>query len=501
MEQPNDSLKVLAKGAIIILTLSVLTKILNYVYKIIVARSLGPEGYGVIILTSGIIGFCASLAVFNLSSGVERYLSYYREKEGRIKSVTIFSIRFVMITGVLMYILILLFYKYVSLEIFKNPLLLKTLPIFALAIPFYVLLEIVLAAFRGFETQVFYGIFGEFGKSFIKLVITSVFLLLGLGITGISWAYPLTFFVLFSFGFLVLTNKVFNIFNKKIKEENMTKELLKYSYPLFFAGTLWIVSSWIDSFMIGYFKPEADIGIYNVAFSTSSLMTIFFVALGSFFIPVVSNLFSKEKIDEIKEIYSRTCKWNLIIGSIIIGFLIIFSQYIINILFGIDYSNGKIPLIILCIGFFVMIATGYSEQLLMAVGKTKLTFFARLISLISNVTLNIILIPKYGIIGAAVATSASFIVLHASLLIMINKFLSINPFNTGYYKTLVSLGTASLASFGIYHFVKPGFYTMLISFFVFSALMISLIIILKVLDKEDFYILKAILRKVGIKIL
>jgi O-antigen/teichoic acid export membrane protein len=121
------------------------------------------------------------------------------------------------------------------------------------------------------------------------------------------------------------------------------------------------------------------------------------------------------------------------------------------LLFGADFLRSSDSLIILSIGTSIFAVFGVSGTALVVSGYQKLNLVNALSATILNICLNIILIPKYGIMGAAWATLSSMTFIALARLIETWIFLKINPYNSKILKPIV----AGLITCGIVQFIKP----------------------------------------------
>ena len=133
----NKSLKILAKSSLWVFVGIILSKILGYVYRIIVARYYGPEVYGLLVLSLTIIGWFALFFLLGFDTGVLRYLSIYsgKKKDNKVSYIMKFSLSLLLITGIAAGILLFSFSNLIAEKIFSNPQLSIFLKLFSLTIP------------------------------------------------------------------------------------------------------------------------------------------------------------------------------------------------------------------------------------------------------------------------------------------------------------------------------------------------------------------------------
>ena len=116
----NRSLSILAKSSIWVFAGVILSKILGYTYRIIVARYYGPEVYGLLVLSLTIVGWFALFSLLGFDTGVLRYLSLYsaKKQDNKVSYIVKFSLSLLLITGIVAGILLFIFSDVIAEKIF-----------------------------------------------------------------------------------------------------------------------------------------------------------------------------------------------------------------------------------------------------------------------------------------------------------------------------------------------------------------------------------------------
>jgi len=170
-------------------------------------------------------------------------------------------------------------------------------------------------------------------------------------------------------------------------------------------------------------------------------------------------------------------------------------------MFGPDYIVGSLTLSVLTLGFFMGTVSFAPHYLLTMVKETRMIFVVSLIATLTNVVLNLTLIPLYGILGAAIATTISYLVNSGLLLAYSWHVMHILPFSTAMIKSIpagfISIGVVYLASRMIFQPIT--FLILLLLFALFFGLYVTLVLISSGLQREDVEILKAIEKKTGLR--
>jgi O-antigen/teichoic acid export membrane protein len=180
-------------------------------------------------------------------------------------------------------------------------------------------------------------------------------------------------------------------------------------------GMLKGVSFRVDAFMLGLMRASSEVGWYGAAFKF--LEASFFIqdAVGASFQPAISRAFGRKKRKTIAELYGRGLKVLLIVAGFATAAGVAYSYELIAFVFGTEYVNASSALMILICALPFVYCSMTSIVLLDAVGSQgrTVTFFA--ISVVLNLGLNLLLIPLYGYIGAAITTVVTEVFLAVAL--------------------------------------------------------------------------------------
>ncbi len=498
MNTTEESLRSIAKGAGIIFLGVFISKILAYLYRIVVAR-LGAEQYGFISIGIAILGVFVTISLLGMNEGVIRYVSYYKGKDdkAKIKGVLSTALKLTTALGVILSILLFIFSDQVAVRIFHNHQLSGIIKIFAIIIPINVFREILLSTIKAFR-KVEYEVFSRnIVENSSKLLLTLLFIYIGFNVLGAALAYLFatiasTIIALYFFRKIYLNFKI----NKPAEYSN--KEFFSYCWPLVFNTFIFQVILWTDTFMLGFFKTSSDVGIYNAALPTGQLMYIFPYALMTLFFPVLSELHAKNSRQAFESVYKTTTRWIFMINLIPLSIFIIFSRQVIRVLFGEEYISGSIVLVILSTGYFFYYLTSNSNYILMILKKTKVIFMNTVAAALINILLNLILIPKFGMVGAAIATVLSLMTIAILRFIESWAITRINPFKTDYIKILISILIAALSTVYILKMlnIQKDIYILVFGAILIGMIYILLLAVTRSFKENDLIILKAINQKI-----
>jgi len=417
----------IASGTAIIFGGIVLSRLFGFFYRFILARYLGPAHYGLFSLGIMAAGILSIFALFGLHEGAKRFIVFYHEKNrpDKVKGTVTISLVTVVSLSAIICFPVYLFSKEISIVIFSKPELESILKIFSMAVVFNSMLILLQEIFVGFEMPKLRALTEGFGLRFCPLV-CAIFVILSKGdIIDLSTSYLIGLFIASFIGYFILYKSFFYRSDGKI--EFGSKELYCYSFPLLFSGIVNLIYQWTDVFFIGIYLPSASVGIYSAVFTIADTLPSVNIAVSALFLTrAVRNYVKKDMKCLENDFYATQKKIFLFTLPVAIVFIAV-PDHLIHIAFGEEFGEGSTALRILSIGIFAGMSFCPGQTVLLAIGKTKLLFFIHAAVGMVNLILNIILIQKFGIEGAAFATAFCVFLKHASIYGIIRRYFKKEP--------------------------------------------------------------------------
>ena len=184
--------------------------------------------------------------------------------------------------------------------------------------------------------------------------------------------------------------------------------MIKESFPMFLSGSLFLLMSWVDILMLGHFNGQTDVGIYTIALKLAGLTGLILFATNTILGPKISELYHNKNMQSLASTVQSAAKFTFLLTLPIFLFIICFPNFLLNI-FGGEFGTimGKEALIILSIGQMINVFFGAVIYILDMTGKQIISRNILFFTAILNIVLNYLLIPNFGIKGAAIATAIS----------------------------------------------------------------------------------------------
>jgi len=377
---------------------------ISFVVTIFVVRYLGPKDFGLYSYALSFFWLFASLSTFGLEAITTREIVKHPDTKDEING-TIFFLRLAGSLAAIILIAATLFltgeetYTAILILILSGSFLFQSFS----AIEYY---------FRGI-VKAKYNAYALSASVILSSALKVMFILLKAPLIYFVYAVVFEYAVL-AFGLIaVYHHNKLSIFNWKYSK-TLASSLLKDSWPLALSGIVVMIYVRIDQIMIKHMMSEEAVGYYSAAVRLCEAWYFIPVTLCNSIFPAIVN--AKNVSTEFYN--NRMQKLYDLLTWLAIGIAIpvtIFSNQIIQLLFGNEFSSAS-PILTIYIWAGVAVFLGVaSSQYLINENLTKLSFSRNLVGMILNVGLNLILIPKYGIIGSAVATLISYSIIILTL--------------------------------------------------------------------------------------
>ncbi len=445
----NDSVNRIVTGSGLILAGTFLGMLLDIVTKKVLTSHLSPADFGTYALALTVISITGAVATLGLNEGVPRYIAFFRgrHEEQKIHEVIISAILMGLIAGLLSILVSpSLFHSLAESSFDAQGKILSVVKILIFAVPFTILLNLTVAIYRGFDrtnvNMYFYNIIRP--VSMLGFASASVFV--GASLKGVVFADLLS--MVFTFGIMSVyfikrppIKQEWKIKfseptrqERKIKFSEPTRQLIRYSFPLLITATLLNLMSWIDTIMLGYFKSTEVVGIYNAVYPLVGFLSLVIASMGFVYVPVTSKLWGQNNTVPVGSIYAVMTKWCFLLTFPLFALIFVYPEHFITRLYGAQYVSGATALRILALGFIANSYFGFNYHTLLASGDSDFLMKCSMASAGINIVINFMLIPEYGMVGAAIGTAVSFASIEVSMTLRAWKKQNMHPFTSMYKK-------------------------------------------------------------------
>jgi O-antigen/teichoic acid export membrane protein len=222
----------------------------------------------------------------------------------------------------------------------------------------------------------------------------------------------------------------------------------RFTAPRGLASVFAVSILWIDTLLLGAMRSAEEAGVYAAATRILAMGQFLGLALAQVVAPKMSELLSIGDRERARSVYATSTSWLILAAWPLYLTMILMAPALLAI-FGPRFAEAQDAVTILGAAMLVATAVGMVDVVLLMGGRSSWNLANTVIAVASNIVLNLILIPPYGMTGAAIAWAASILINNLLPLVEVWRFVGIHPFNRGWLTAVL----ISLASFGVVELV------------------------------------------------
>lgn len=370
----------------------------------ILTKTLGASDYGIWSLIMGMVPLLMPLALLQLGFAMTRFLAAEKDKKKISKGFSsIFAAA--SFTSFVLSLLIFIFAEPIAVAVLGNSDAAYLIRIFSFLVLLDTLFQVIIEYFVAFRQMERYTVFTLF-QTIGGTVLAGYLILSGHGLFGAIISLIVVKALIFIAGFLVVRREV-GLSKPSI---SMLRSYLLFSLPLIPTTTfIWIVNL-SDRYVIGYFMDTKNVGIYSAAYALGSIVAFFFGPIGVILLPTITNLYANNKIQELKTHLKYSIKYFLMFAIPSLFGCTILSKSLLRTLTTAEFVSAYLIVSIVSLATIFLNCSYVYSNVIILHKKTKLIGIVYAISALINTTINIILVPIIGILGAAISTLITFLI-------------------------------------------------------------------------------------------
>ena len=414
------------------------TYVSRFVITFVLARSLGAENYGLYNLAITAATIAAAISVFGLDSTMTRYIAIMnsRKDTAGLWGVIQVGVGFSLLLSVVMTTCLFALAYPISTIIFHDVRLAPLLQVASLVVPFLTLSDVLAGATRGFKKMGDTVIAQNIVQPVIRLILIVV-----IAIGGLSLPVAILIFGLADFSAsLVLVyflNRRFNLRRSLAQGRRNPREILAFSFPLWLSDILTTFRSNIQTLLIGSLGTIRGVGIFSIVNQVTLIGNIFHASMNQSAKPLIAELNDQGKHHRVEHIYQTTTRWVVTLNLPMILIICLFPSAIMSI-FGKSFIEGSTALVVMGLVNLVNVATGMCATILDMTGHTRMKLANSVVRVTVGILANFILIPLWGITGAAVAALIHEIIANVLPLVEVWFLYRIIPYSWAFLKPLTA---------------------------------------------------------------
>jgi O-antigen/teichoic acid export membrane protein len=423
IDKSDFNMKEILRGASVAFVLKVIGGGLGFMFNVLLARLLGPEGTGIYFLALTVTTIATVFGRLGLDNALLRFTAANAGVGdwSAVKGVYEKGMTLALVASGTAAVVMFAAARLLAERVFSKPELTAPMRWMALAV--------VPVAFLTLNGEALKGLKRIRDSQLVQGVGVPALSLIGLrwlgqvwGVNGAIWAYTWAAVLTALMGYMMWRMATPQLRNSIGHFE--TRQLLRSSVPLFWVASMNLLMGCTASFLLGIWGTNAEVGIFGVAYRTAMVTGYILIAVNSIAAPKFASLYKQGDMAALGSVARNSAKLMTLAASPILLLFVLFPGWVMR-LFGPQFVEGAAVLIILALGQFVNVATGSVGYLLMMSGHERLMRNNIVCIAILNVVMCLLLIPWAGAIGAAIATAISLSAMNLVSVVLVYSRLSI----------------------------------------------------------------------------
>ncbi len=414
----------LARGSALLLVAKVFGALSGYILAWLLAKRGGADAVGIYELAFVFIILLSVVTRFGLDGAIVRYIGVFTaaKKPGAMRWLYAKSIRFSLIFALILGGIIFVSAPWIA-GFFSKENLLTPLRWAAASIPLFTLINMNGETLRGYRKMISYSLLQQGSVIFLAAII---FIFWwdkdAVGLSGVM-AFFVASVVLFLYSQWQVQRQLITLPAKVVPDESF-KQILNVAWPIFLSGSIFMLMSWTDTLMIGYFMEEADVGVYRIAFRISTVITFTQFAINGIAAPMIADHYHRKDHVGLRKLIHKISLFNFILSVPIFLIIILVPSFLLG-LFGQEFVQASQLLMVLAGGQVVFALSGPVMYILTMTKHEKTAVYIMLVTAGINLVGNAVLIPLIGLQGAAIATASTTILWNIIAVISVYRFLGV----------------------------------------------------------------------------
>jgi O-antigen/teichoic acid export membrane protein len=490
----GDMRKVARAGASVLMG-SLFGNGLSYLYSIFLARNLSPREFGVYALGLTVFSVVVLIAPLGFETGALRFISHALGRDDRrgaqrvIVQVTIL----VILSSLGAAVLLAVSAPWLSRRVYANAELARALWWFAAAVPLAVVSTVLLDVIRSFQLVRYTVLVKYVWEPCGKFVLGALLLWAGYALTGVLGALLLTSALSVVLA-LIAARRVAAFAagdGPQLKSQGLMS-LFMYCLPLTVSNVFGVIAPRSDMLILGMWVSPEEVGVYSVAAQTAAILALILAAFATMCTPMFGEMAATHDLKRLQGLYATVARWTTACTVPLFCLFAVFGEEILA-LFGKRFAAGATAMVILALGQVIYSAVGLASTVLLMFGHSRKIMTNTILLALLLIGSNWLLVPRWGIIGAASAVALSNAAIGFINLWQVRSLYGVLPLGWNLAKPVCAGAIASLLAWSVKGLFTPALLPLLV---VLAGVVYALTLFLLRFEASDRQVFASIVARI-----
>lgn len=440
-----------ATGSGVLATGQVIETVFRFFIALLLAKHLGTDNYGLYVLAISVATIAAGISNLGLDRAMVRYVAILNARSDRPGLWGAIQVGFWIstVSAAVFGVALFLGASTIATSMFNELRLVEPLRLMAILVPFLTISTTLAGIAHGFRKR---------GTVALAENIVQTLVRLGLYLALVQWSnLDLTnALVVFGLADIAATLTMIALLEKvaphgkEVREtaRRDTREIFAFAVPLWLSGLLRHFRRNIESLLLGALTAVTNVAVFAIAAKVNVLGRIAYLSTLAAVKPVIAELSDQGDHRGLARIYATTTRWTFAF-SVPFFVIILFMREPILQVFGDDFVAGANALLILSAAELVNAGTGVCQSLIDMTGHVRLKLFNSLMWVVIQVGSGVVLIPRWGVVGAAVSGLLAITIVNVATVIQMLVLEKLWPYDRSFWKPILAGVGAAVVAWGL----------------------------------------------------
>lgn len=416
-ELPGDgSTATHVRGSTILLAGRFISLALDFVAQVLIVRYLAKSDYGALAYALSLVSIGSSLAAFGLDKTLSRFLPIYdeRKQSGSVLGAIVLAVTTMVAIGLGVVVAVHAFKDPIAGSFVTDDRAVPLLLILILLTPVQALDSLLVALFAVFSSPRSIFIRRHVLAPMLQLAVVIAVIAAGAGATMLAAGYVAAGVVgLVIYGPLLVRVLVQRgiVRRRQLRAIRFpARELFAYSAPLMSSDLVFVLRGSLVVVLVEFLRGTVEVATFRAVLPLARLNLVVIQSFTFLFVPIAARLWSRGDDQEVARLHQRSTVWVTLASFPVFALSFALADPAVAFLYGARYQDSTAVLAILALGFFASAALGFNGLTLRAQGRVRFLFIVDTLTAIASVVATVLLVQRFGALGAAISTAATLVV-------------------------------------------------------------------------------------------
>lgn len=452
------------RGSSFFLSGRVLSLGINFCAQVLMARYLSIGHYGALAYGLAVVAFLQLFVTLGLQEAISRYVPIYYEKGEyeKLFGAILLAASAICGTGILIVAIVVVAPELLSHVLTHEQLALRLLPILIFLVPVEAADAMLDGLFASFaDTRAIF-----FRKYILGpgLKLGAVILLIWKNATVIFLAYG--YVCASTLGVLMYSWMYWRLLHDQQLLRHISprqiripaREILSFILPGLSSILATVAISTVSVFLLGFLRTMSDVAYFRAVLPLAQLNSVVMASFTLLYTPSAARLLANADYSGVNKLYWQTAAWMTVLSFPIFAMTFSLAHPLTVFLYGARYEQAAPILALLSLGSYFNVALGFNLQTLKVIDRLRYVTVMSVVTVLLNVVLNLLLIPRFGAIGAAIGTAGSRILYNVLMQVGLLGATHLKAFERDYMSIYITIALCAAGLFSIQFFRSVSIY-------------------------------------------